>query len=332
MRITTHPSLFSPVLRAALSSDEGGGAGGGAGDQGGQQQGGGEGQQGQQGGGAQGGAEGGQGGGDAPWYTKLPADLAADRNINRYESLDAFAKAHQNALKRFGSKDPERMLEVPEKPRGEDPEAWKAFHKALGAPDTIEGYGIKLHDKATDADRAAFDRLATAMLEQGATKEQFAPIAQVFGELLDEAEAHRTEASNERIEASKAEISKLFGDKEAVYKKEIGGLIVETFAGDEDPGASIKALDDARWGESVPFMRVLAHAMDRMAEPGSLPGNGRGETDNRVLTPYQAQGQLAAKMADTEWKKALLDPSHARHKAVVKERDDLNKQAHPTRG
>ena len=330
MRDISKPRLFCQGSRAVLTIEAGGEGGAGEGGGGGQGSG-------AEGGGAGDGGQGGagqgegQGGGDAPWFSKLPAELQTDRNITKYESLDAFAKAHQHALKRFGSKDPERMLEVPEKPYSEDPEAWKALHKALGAPETIEGYNIKLPETATDGDRAAFAKLAEAMLAAGATPAQFAPVMQVFGEVLDGYETARVEADNARIETSKAQISEYFGEKEKIYKPEIGGLIRDTFAKDKDPQEGIKALDEARWGESLPMMRVLAHAMDLMAEPGTLPGNGRGLTGSEVLTPYQAQGKLAEKMGDKEWKEALLDSANPRHKAVVAERNELNKMAHPAR-
>lgn len=262
-----------------------------------------------------------------PWFSALAPELQQDRNVTKYESLDAFAKAHQHALKRFGSKDPERLLEVPASP--DDKEGWTALYRALGAPETVDGYGIQMPEGSTDADKAAFAELAGEMLAVGVTPAQFAPVIAKFGQVLLNYEEQRVAMADQQAEADKRMIGELFGEREPILKKDIGGLIREAFAGDEDPSKAIAALDEKRWGGDPYMMRLLAHVVDKMAEPGGLPGGQPRTAGDGVLTPYAAQGKLAELHADPAKMKAMKDRNDPQHKTVIAERNNLLKMAYP---
>ncbi|PIB96509.1 hypothetical protein CSW60_18550 [Caulobacter sp. X] len=263
----------------------------------------------------------GAGGGEAKsWLEQLPEGMRADKNLAKYESLEAFASGHLNALKRFG-KDPNSLVEVPSKP--DDEKAWGDLWGKLGRPEAPEGYQLQLAEGASEDDKAFVEGFRAVAFKAGMTQTQMAAaigyLNEVTGKAGEAAAAHAEAAAAETTKTLKAE----WGDKYDVYSKEIPKLI-EDLGGKE----AVEALNQEGMGNSPTLLKIFAKFADLRAEHGKLPGGGGGETET-VNTPYQAQMKLAQLHGDQAKAKALQDKNDPLHKAVMKEREDLLKQAYP---
>lgn len=264
----------------------------------------------------------GAGGEAKSWLEQLPEGMRADKNLAKYESLEAFASGHLNALKRMG-KDPNSLIEVPSKP--DDEKAWGDLWGKLGRPEAPEGYQLQLAEGASDEDKAFVEGFRAVAHKAGMTQAQMAAavgyLNEVTGKAAEDATARAEAAAAETTKALKAE----WGDKYEIYSKEIPKLIEEL--GGKD---AVDALNEEGMGNSPTLLKLFAKVADLRAEHGKLPGGGGGggEADT-VNTPYQAQMKLAQMHGDPAKSKALQDKNDPMHKAVMKEREDLLKQAYP---
>lgn len=148
-------------------------------------------------------------------------------NFSKTENPTAeLFKAYDHARSKIGEK---AGLKVP----GETatPEEWKAFHKALGAPDSIEGYQYQipaLGDDVQNKEQLAevlkgmqsdslISALKAAAQENGMTPKQFAALAEVYNKtMVDEAQAQLAAAAQiaEQDNAQFQEnFKKFFGDR-----------------------------------------------------------------------------------------------------------------------
>lgn len=267
-------------------------------------------------------AAGGGGTGEAKsWLEQLPETIRGDRNLAKYESLEAFANGHLHALQRFG-KDPNSLVEIPTKP--DDEKGWGELFNKLGRPETADAYQITLGEGATDADKAFVDGFKGIAHKAGLSQAQ---MGMAIG-YLNEATAAAGKQAEEAAAAAAAETTKSlkaeWGDRFDVYSKEIPKLIADL--GGED---AVEALNADGLGNSATMLRLLAKISDMRAEPGALPGGGTAGGATGPSTPYQAQAALATLHGDPGKMKALQDKSDPLHKVVLAEREALLKQAYP---
>lgn len=259
--------------------------------------------------------------GDAPWFATLDPALGKDRNVNKYESVEALARAHVAALKRFG-KDPAQLLEVPEKP--DDKEGWSKLWGALGRPETVDGYGFKPLEGVADTDNAAVAGFIEKAHGLGASKAVVEAAIEAVIEVRtkgEEARLAEREAQTKTVtEALQAE----WGEKFEVYKGEIGKLILDS--GGE---ALVEELNDLGLGNSVGLNKLLASLIDRRAEPETLPGGGGAAPGSDAMTPYQAQSKLAEIHGSADKQAIMLDKNHPQHKTLMAERERLLIVAYP---
>lgn len=260
-------------------------------------------------------------GGEAKsWLELLPEAMRSDKNLTKYESLEAFANGHVNALKRFG-KDPASLIEVPAKP--DDEKAWADLWGKLGRPETPDAYQLQLGEGATDEDKAFVDGFRTVAHKAGLTQAQMGAAIQY----LNEVTAKAGEAATKQAETAAADTTKAlkaeWGDKFEIYSKAVPKL-VEELGGEK----AVEALNAEGMGNSPTLLKILAKITDMRAEQETLPGGGGGATEG-PNTPYQAQAKLAQLHGDPAKAKALHDRNDPMHKTVLAEREALLKQAYP---
>lgn len=233
--------------------------------------------------------------------------------VLRHKTVEDLARSLDHAEKRLGVP-ADQLIRKPTKP-----EEMPDVYRALGAPETPEGYQIALPDNASDEDKAAAASFAKHMHEKG----PFPP----------DVIAAAVEWNNQQAEAASAALAAAQDEAkaagEALLKKELGA------AYDPDMGAVGKLLNDlggkdlmeelnaSGFGNNPRLMLALHKVVERIGEPGSLEGRNSGTGAGREFTPGEAKAQLAALNADPVKGIALRDRNHSMHKSVVAERDRL---------
>lgn len=259
---------------------------------------------------------------DAPWYAGLPDDLKTQPGVTRHKSLTDAIQAGIAAEKRLGVP-ADQILRVPTKP--DDKEAYGAIYKALGAPDTADGYKLDLTG-ASDDDKGTVEAFTAAMHEAGPFPPAFlqAATSWFIGETQKAAEAQAAEdtAASQAAEAAlKTEWGAAFDEK----KTAIGKLVVDL--GGQELADELDL--DTKIGNSPALARFLAKITDRMAEPGPTGDSQNAKVSDGKLTPGEAKNARFVLESDPVKGKALRDGTHPQHKAVVAERDRLLAFEHP---
>ena len=233
-------------------------------------------------------------------------------------------RALQLANKRAGVP-VDRLVQIPEKGRAEDPAGWAAIDKLNGVHDDVAGYGIELPEGAAPEVKALFEKLAGDLKAEGVGKTAFGKVLAAYVEGQKADQDARTKANNEREEAIRAEVAKEFGAKLDYYRTEIPKLF-EIKGADGKPLVSpegLERLNAKGWGQDLDFLRILGWMVDQRAEPGDLPGGGNANTGARTLTPAAAKAERIQLENDPVKGKALRDARDPQHSLVVAERNRL---------
>lgn len=178
-------------------------------------------------------------------------------------------------------------------PKGpDDKEGWAALAKAMGVPDSPDGYKIEL--PGTAGDDPLLQNYAAKAHELGVPPHMAQGLAQWLGEQL--AEQGETSAAKARTELQAA----WSGDYDARIEQGRRAMAqLELTPDDVNQMAAGYGL--------AKTMKMLASIGARMGEDGGLPGHGSGG----ARTPEQLQARKAEIMADKEQAGKLMagDPT-----------------------
>lgn len=254
------------------------------------------------------------GAGDKPWYEMLASEpLRANPSLQLFKNHDELANAYVSLEKRFGI-DPARRIDLPADPA--DAKAMREVWAKLGLPEKADGYGFKLDDKASDADKAMLGKFTEAAHAAGMPKAMAEASMKFWMEQTAAADQARADAFTAQAAEGKAALQKEWGGAYDQKAKEIGQALVKY--GDAD---LVAELDGDKLGNYPNLARMIGKMLDRMAEPNAAGGEG-GDADRgaRALTPNQAKAAVSVLESDPVKGKALRDAAHPMHKAVVAER------------
>lgn len=233
--------------------------------------------------------------------------------ILRHKTVEDLARSLDHAEKRLGVP-ADQLIRKPSKP-----EEMPDVYRALGAPETPEGYKIDLPENASDEDKEAVASFAKHMHEKGPFPPDFVAAAVEWNNQQAEA---ATAALQQAQDAARTE-------GEAYLKKHLGAsydpdlTAVGKLLVDSKIEGLKEELDASGLGNSPRLIRFLHEQLVARAEPGELEGRNSGTGSGREFTPGEAKAQLAALNADPVKGIALRDRNHAMHRSVVKERDRL---------
>lgn len=244
----------------------------------------------------------------------LPDDLKGSGIVTKHKSVTDLVNAAVAAEKRLGVP-ADQLLRVPTKP--DDTEALGAIYKALGAPESAEGYKIAWDD-ASDADKATIADFSKTMFEKGPFPPAFMQAATDWwrGQVAA-AEAADTAANTAASEAAVATLKTEFGAKYDDTAKEVGKLAM-----DLGGQALADELDATGLGNHPELFRAMAKMAGKLAE-GTGGGNEKPDVGKSKMTPSEAYAARSALEGDPVKRAALEDRSHAMHAAVFEERKRL---------
>ena len=254
------------------------------------------------------------GAGEKPWFDGLPDDLKNWTGLAKYKSLPDAITAMKAAESKLGAP-PDQLLRLPKTP--DDKEGLAAIFKALGAPDSPDGYQFKLPENLAEADKAAVAGFAKHMHEAGPFPPSVVSAAVNWwtAEVARQEEAAQAELATMKA-AGEAQLREAWGAAYDQRTKEVGALISEL--GGE---ALVKELNASTLGDHPALAMALAKVVEMRAEGGPSGDGQRADISSGVMTPQQARAHRLEMEADAEQMKALMDASHPQHKAVVEKRN-----------
>lgn len=281
------------------------------------------------GGAAAGGAGGGAGGapaGGAPqayWDSFQDEGVRTSPSIQRYKTAEDLAKGYVNLEARFGVA-PERRLDLPADMN--DAAAMRAVWSKLGLPEKPDGYGLRLDDKATDADKASFGEFVDAMHKAGAPTSFVKAAHDWFTGASQKINAAAEQRAAERRTAGEAALKQEWGSAYDARVREIDVALQKY-----DPKGE-SGLTKENLAQFPGVARFVMGMLNRMAEPGTDGArSGEADTGGRGMTPNEAKAALRTLNADPVKMKALNDKSDPGHNTVLEERRKLLLAANPQR-
>lgn len=233
--------------------------------------------------------------------------------VLRHKTTEDLARSLVAAESRLGVP-ADQLLRLPTKD-----EDYPAIWKALGAPETAEGYKITLPEGASDEDKAFAQRFGEHMHQAGPFPPQVVKAAVDFVN----AETARTDADLKAAEdAARGEGEKLLREQlGAAYDpdmKAVGRMLADL----KIDGLQ-EELNASGLGNSPRLLLALHKIMDARGEPQALEGANAGTARGSAMTPATAKAARITLENDPIKGPALRDSGHAMHKAVVAERDRL---------
>lgn len=251
----------------------------------------------------------------------VPQDYREKDWVNRFaksdDPLGSFFKSYESAQSMLGSR-----VEVPKE--GSTPEQIKAFHKAIGVPDSVDGYQYAAPDLSKEpeavqkawaerADNKFIDSMRQLALAQGIPAKQFNALAAALDEhnlaaLKSEVE-QQTQAEEAKRAADWDKFNKYFGEK-ATRTHEIA----------KEMAAKVIPADIAALGPDIALIHVLNLLNEKTAD-------GRILSASSPLAPSSAGSKEAIR---AEINKLREDPAYEnkfdkRHAEVFSKAQELYK-------
>lgn len=247
------------------------------------------------------------------WFDSLPPDLQGDKTIAGYKGKDVveLAKSLVGAQKLIG------VDKIAKPQEGWGQAEWDAFYDATGRPKDASEYavpenlpsGIKLDDDMT---KAFFQKAR----EAGLTKRQAAAMVSHYAEMSGAASEHVAKQQSEQLAAATAELKRRLGP---AYDERLGmARDALRFAASDADRESL--LSNPMLANNPAFIELMANVGKAVATDQII---GRGSSFKAAMTPNDAQAELSKLNADKEHIAAIMDASHAGHKAALDRRTEL---------
>ena len=195
------------------------------------------------------------------------------------------------------------MIRVPGKDATAEDKA--KFHKAIGVPETAEGYTFELGREATEADKAIQSKIAAAAFEHGVPAQALAGITKVVSELAQAAKNEENRVAVEARAANEAALRKEWGaDYEA--NKVLATRAVQAFGEVKSHPEVVDFFDKTmvngqKLGDHPVMVRMLGNIGRRMGEGEFIGAVG---ADQRTSLQTELQSLMAANPPGTEQYKA----------------------------
>jgi len=231
-----------------------------------------------------------------PWYDTLPDDLKSSEHITKHKDVASLAKSHVNAQQLIDSRGNQKMYDL--EPPSDATERQKVYER-LGRPAAPDGYKIN----------GAVPEFLQAAHAANLTAEQAAAL---HGR-LSEANKAASDASSQKF---KDDIAKLQQSSETAYKAKWGDEY------DKEMGAMRQAMEARMSAEQIQeaeaiglvhepwFIEAFNTLGKAMAEDNLLGGGGgAGERDQATV-----EGELQELLSSAEYKEAMENPMHLKHK------------------
>jgi hypothetical protein len=235
------------------------------------------------------------------WLDGLEEEYKSNPLINKWESLNDFAKTHLNAQKLIGAD----KIAIPGKAATD--EEWQSVYQRLGAPEDPQQYSL---ERADVFDENTFETFRNTAYEIGLSNKQAEKISNYFENQVREGQEVLAQRTEEARFSGEQELRQEFGQN---FEKRLtqAQAAARTVIGDTELFDEIKLADGRKLGDHPAIIRTFSRMAEMLGEDGLV-----GEPTEVVMSSQDAQKLIEEHMqANTPFTVA----GHPGHDAAVAE-------------
>lgn len=251
------------------------------------------------------------------WRAALPEDIRGDESLKVIHDVPSLAKSFINAQKLIGAD----KVVIPSKHATD--EDWRQVYHKLGLPTSLDGYEVKLDEKAVSPE------FATSYKETAHKLGIFPKQAQALADWFKEQNAAMGTKVQENIKQEQIAGFKKLQEKwgKAFETKLNKAEYVLQQAGVPE---AIQYFKDSGLNSDPRLVEFLASIGDKFLTEDHIPNTRTPNGGMGALTPNEAESKINSILADP--KHPYYDSTHPGHKGAVAEMTQLFQMRHPSRG
>lgn len=235
------------------------------------------------------------------WLDGLEEEYKSNPLINKWESLNDFAKTHLNAQKLIGAD----KIAIPGKAATD--EEWQSVYQRLGAPEDPQQYSL---EKADVFDENTFETFRNTAYEIGLSNKQAEKISNYFENQVREGQEVLAQRAEEARFNGEQELRQEFGQN---FEKKLtqAQAAARTVIGDTEVFDEIQLADGRKLGDHPAIIRTFSRMAEMLGEDGLV-----GEPTEVVMSSQDAQKLIEEHMQPNT---PFTVAGHPGHDAAVAE-------------
>jgi len=208
------------------------------------------------------------------WLDGLEEEYRSNPLINKWESLNDFAKTHLNAQKLIGAD----KIAIPGKAATD--EEWQNVYQRLGAPEDPQQYSL---ERADVFDENTFETFRNTAYEIGLSNKQAEKISNYFENQVREGQEVLAQRAEEARFNGEQELRQEFGQN---FEKKLtqAQAAARTVMGDTEIFDQIQLADGRVLGDHPAIIRTFSRMAEMLGEDGLV-----GEPTEVVMSSQDAQ-------------------------------------------
>lgn len=208
------------------------------------------------------------------WLDGLEEEYKSNPLINKWESLNDFAKTHLNAQKLIGAD----KIAIPGKAATD--EEWQSVYQRLGAPEDPQQYSL---ERADVFDENTFEAFRNTAYEVGLSNKQAEKISNYFENQVREGQEVLAQRAEEARFNGEQELRQEFGQN---FEKKLAQAqsAARTVIGDTEVFDEIQLADGRKLGDHPAIIRTFSRMAEMLGEDGLV-----GEPTEVVMSSQDAQ-------------------------------------------
>ena len=235
------------------------------------------------------------------WLDGLEEEYKSNPLINKWESLNDFAKTHLNAQKLIGAD----KIAIPGKAATD--EEWQSVYQRLGAPEDPQQYSL---ERADVFDENTFEAFRNTAYEVGLSNKQAEKISNYFENQVREGQEVLAQRAEEARFNGEQELRQEFGQN---FEKKLAQAqsAARTVIGDTEVFDEIQLADGRKLGDHPAIIRTFSRMAEMLGEDGLV-----GEPTEVVMSSQDAQKLIQEHMQPNT---PFTVAGHPGHDAAVAE-------------
>ena len=251
------------------------------------------------------------------WRESIPEDLRNDPSLADVQDVASLAKGYVHAQHMIGSD----KVAIPAKDAA--PEVLDEFYNKLGRPETAQGYEMPTENMP---DVPIKEELTGAFFEEahriGLNSQQAAALVRWQAEQAQQGQETWQQDADLALDKATDTMRREYG-KAYDEKLDMAKNAAQQYGGDE----LMALLDRTGLGNEPALIKAFANVGKAVSNDEIIGGGGR---QGFMMSPAEAQQQIASIKRDPNFMKSYTDTSDSGHQGAVTEMGRLYNLAYPT--